>query len=448
MRALWPPYCDPGLRVGTTRAGDMETGVEASGMAVGGLRWTSAPDVGGVAPLLPEVGVIALVPDPWRLFWAARHHVVGRLGRYFHTIWIDPAHEWRPALSAGAPSRATIRQVDGLPNFAVYTPELWLPTFYRPKWLARLTFRQRLARASAALKRRGCRKIVLYVWRPEFVEALDAGSFDLTCYHVDDEYTFSEVDCPVPAGEARLLREVDQVFIHSPALLDKKGGFNPHTAFVPNGVEFTAYATPAPEPKDLAAIPRPRIGYTGIVKRQLDWQLLDALAARHSSWSFVFVGPRTLTAPPDCFQALERRANVYFLGGKDVFQLAEYPQHFDACIMPYLANDYTRYIYPLKLHEYLASGRPVVGTRIRSLEDFEDTVALVSSEDDWSGALARALEPGSNTADQHAKRQSVAREHDWTVLVAHIAKTVAERLHTPLPNAVASIFEGVTAPHR
>ena len=60
---------------------------------------------------------------------------------------------------------------------------------------------------------------------------------------------------------------------------------------------------------------------------------------------------------------LEEQPNVHFLGAKTPEELVGYPAHFDACIMPYRMDDYTKYIYPLKLHEYLASGRPVVASR-------------------------------------------------------------------------------------
>src|SRR6202040_822700 len=111
----------------------------------------------------------------------------------------------------------------------------------------------------------------------------------------------------------------------------------------------------------------------------LDWPLLLKLTAAHPEWSFVFVGPRKGHAEIDqLLEQLSRQPNVYFLGGKATESLGGYPQHFDVCIMPYLPDDYTKYIYPLKMHEYLASGTPVVSTPIRSVLDFGNVVALAS----------------------------------------------------------------------
>jgi len=67
---------------------------------------------------------------------------------------------------------------------------------------------------------------------------------------------------------------------------------------------------------------------------------------------------------------------LHFLGGKPTQSLGAYPQHFDVCLMPYVIDDYTRYVYPLKMHEYLAGGKPVVSSPIRSVEDFKHVIAL------------------------------------------------------------------------
>ena len=80
----------------------------------------------------------------------------------------------------------------------------------------------------------------------------------------------------------------------SPGLMEREAGINAHMAFVPEGVDSKEYMRECAEPRDIRSIPRPRIGYTGVLKRQLDWQLLRELARRHVDWSFVYVGPRSL----------------------------------------------------------------------------------------------------------------------------------------------------------
>ncbi|HEY2462303.1 MAG TPA: glycosyltransferase [Candidatus Acidoferrum sp.] len=377
---------------------------------------------------LSDIGIIAMVPDNWDTFWQPRHHILSRLATFFPTVWIEPAADWRKLSPSWATRRSPDRSPD-CPGLGIYPSKSWPPRFYRPGWLASLTFRDRLRRARQSLLDQKCQKIVLYLWRPEYASALEAIPHDFSCYHIDDEYSFSSIDLPIPENELHLLRSADQIFIHSRALMQKKGAINRHTSFIPNGVDYSAYATPVTEPADLAAVPHPRIGYTGYLKKQLDWQLLSRLAKKHPAWSFVFVGPQLhRDETGTVIDELSSFPNVYFLGAKPTSVLATYPQHFDVNIMPYRLDDYTKYIYPLKLHEYLASGNPTVGARLPVLDEFSDLVALPDTDAEWSEAIVQELQPAANSEARRAARQFVAQQYDWATIVQRLAEIMTLRI--------------------
>jgi glycosyltransferase involved in cell wall biosynthesis len=383
------------------------------------------------SPLFSDVGILALIYHNWDSVWMTPHHVLTRLAHYFHIVWSEPPHGWRDVGQRLGKKRISTVNSDGsIPaGFQLYIPEPWLPKFHRPDWLSRFTFEQRLRQGARLLKRKGCRKLVLYLWHPQFEPALHSHGFDLKLYHIDDDYSFLPTPPPIDLGEVRVLSRVDQVFVVSPRLLERKGGINPRTTLLPEGVDYQLYATPSPEPEDLTGIPRPRIGYTGHLKMQLDWALLRELIRRHAEWQFVFVGPpRAHPGIGELLSEMAQRPNVHFLGPKSVRTLASYPQHFDVCIMPYRVNEYTNNIYPLKLHEYLASGRPVVGAPIRSLHDFSAVIALADGVEEWSHTLARALEPTALCPQTRAARQKIARAHDWGKLIYSLARTISDRL--------------------
>lgn len=381
------------------------------------------------APLYPEVGVIALSLDTWGPRWNSRHQVLTRLARYFHVTWLNPAPEWRSVASLGH-VRAREVTVPGQPDaFRVRESAAWLPVVYRPAWLASALARARLQAARASLRRRGCTKIVLYLWHVSHANALDWVAHDLSCYHIYDEYSNAEQERPLDPVEERLVRSVGQVITVSPTMYARKGRLNPNSVQLSNGVDYEAFAAPAPEPADLAPIPRPRLGYSGFVKRQLDWELLLTLATRRPEWSFVVVGARS--PHPDIAPLLERleeRPNVHFLGAKPTAELARYPQHFDICLMPYRMNDYTKYIYPLKLHEYLAAGRPVVSVPIPALGEVDGLVTVAHGADAWEAAIACELAPGADTPERRAARQAEAKRHDWSRIVERIASLIAGQL--------------------
>ena len=381
-------------------------------------------------PLFPDIGVVAFVPEAWGGAWLSRHQVLTRLSEYFHVVWAEPAGGWREFGVGGKRSIDRFHRPKELPQgFVLYQPERWLPQLGRPAWLASWTAVERGRRAASWLRRRGCKTIVSYLWRPHFGDVLNSNAYDLSCYHIVDEYSFSPIEQPLSDREVQLIKRVDQVFIHSPALFERKGHFNPHTRFVPNGVDYQAFATPQTEPADLREISHPRLGYVGNIKTQLDLRLLLNLATRHSEWSFVFVGNlRTDALLVD--QLFELR-NVHFLGHKPIEIACAYPQHMDVFLLPYTMNDYTKYIYPLKLHEYLAGGKPIVGSPIRSLLDFAHVIKLANTPDQWSQALAESLAPDAVSIDQIEKRRSIARQVDWATLVHEIAGSICNRLGSP-----------------
>lgn len=323
------------------------------------------------------------------------------------------------------------------PGFQVRSAPRWMPKIDSPDIVARVLFRMRLRDARRQLRRRGCTRLVVSLWRPRFAAALDLVPYDASCYHIDDEYSFSSVECDTDAREAALIQAVDQVFVTNSGLLEKKGRLNPQSLIVPNGVEFAKYNTPCAEPKDLRPIPHPRAAQIGVVKKQVDLDTMLEVARRNPHWSFVFVGPQIHRAEIGAvLDAMKARPNIYFLGEKSVTELPGYAQYMDARVLCYKIDDYTKYIYPLRLHESLATGVPCIGVHLPVLESFRSVVRLASSVDDWSAALAWALTPEAMAEPDREARRDVARRHDWDRLVHQMAEALGDRLGPAYRHAI------------
>ncbi len=380
-----------------------------------------------------DIGVIALVPDRWTDICMSRHQMISRLASHFPVVWVDPPDTWREFLtSRGDRLLRGDEWSTPVSGLDVLTPGWRHPVVYSPDWLRRMTLRSRLKVARARLLNRGADRIVLYLWRDEFEEAIDLVQHDLCVYHVDDEYTFSEMDLPNSARETRLLTRADVVIVHSTALLAKKAPLSRCAHLVPNGVDFEAYTTPRAEPADLAAVPRPRIGYVGVIKKQLDLGLLGRIARARPGYSFVLVGPvLNVTGKEQDVAVLRELGNVHWLGEKPYRDLPAYVQHLDVTLMCYEVNGYTKYIYPLKVHEYLAAGRPVVSSRIDSMLPYANQITLAQTDQDWLAGIDAALSPETQAEALISVRRSIARKHDWCALAARVAAIFSERLARP-----------------
>jgi glycosyltransferase involved in cell wall biosynthesis len=389
--------------------------------------------IASAAPLYPSIGIVAVVPDRWgSSVWMPRQQILTRLAQYFQVVWLDRPSRWRDCwLPWGERwmEPGTVEQV--APGFTVQKHGYSSPHFVRPDWLRIAMLRQRLRAARKHLLDQGVRQTVLYIWRDRYAPAIDLVDHDLSVYHVDDDYAFSNVDTPNGEQEVELLRRVDQVIVHSTRLFEKKGGVNPSTVIIPNGVDYHHFASRHVEPPDLAQVPRPRIGYVGVIKKQLDLPLLSRLVAARPEWSFVFVGPvGKIDSHEDCLRELAAQPNAYFLGAKPLDALPAYVQHMDVGLLCYAVDDYTRYIYPLKLHESLASGRPPVASPIDSLRQHADVVALASSDAEWLSEIENALCPDASTPERVKRRQDRARQHDWESLTRRVADLLLARLRS------------------
>lgn len=418
------------------RFGDLSQPMAAPPEAVDdvAVRAVSSPvDRNGVQH--PTAGVIVLVPDRWNDICMARHQVTRRLASHFPVVWIEPTTAWQHLLlPTGTQFLEGDRWTSPVPGLEVLTPGFRHSSLYHPRWLRRAIFRSLLRKARTRLINRGARDIVLYLWRSDFSDALGLVSHDVSCYHIDDEYTFSEIDVPNSLHEIETLHAVDQVIVHSEELLAKKGGVNPLTALVQNGVDFKTYSTPSAEPPSIATIPRPRIGYVGVIKKQLDLALVARLARARPLYSYVFVGPILNVQGKERHVAeLQALPNVHFLGEKPAEDLHAYVQHLDVCLMCYEVNGYTKYINPLKLHEYMAAGRPVVSSGISAVRAYFGLIRVACTDSQWLEAIDASLDSSESAPARARARQARAAEHDWGTLVTRITLLIRDalgRVHT------------------
>ena len=124
----------------------------------------------------------------------------------------------------------------------------------------------------------------------------------------------------------------------------------------------TARSGPGPggEPADQIGLPRPRIGYFGVIDERVDYELLDAVATARPSWQIVMVGPTAKVDPA----ILPRRCNLHWLGIKPYADLPAYLSGWQVGLMPFALNEATRFISPTKTPEFLAAGVPLVSTPV------------------------------------------------------------------------------------
>jgi glycosyltransferase involved in cell wall biosynthesis len=226
-----------------------------------------------------------------------------------------------------------------------------------------------------------------------------------TVYDCMDELTgFKGAHPELGRWEADLPRTADVVFTGGQSLYEAKRHRHANVHAFPSSVDREHFARArsgeAVEPEDQAHLPRPRIGYFGVIDERMDLELLAGLAEAQPERQVVMIGPVVKIDPA----SLPRRRNLHYLGQKRYEELPSYIAGWDVAILPFALNDATRFISPTKTLEYMAAGRTIVSTPIRDVvrpygerglvriadrERFADAVEAALEERGTEAAIAR-----------------------------------------------------------
>ncbi len=367
--------------------------------------------------------------------WTNQHHLMARLARENRVLFVeslglrrpqlagrDLARVWRRLRRGLAPPRA----VDGL---HVLSP-LVLP-LHSSRVARALNARLLPALVARAARRLGLRQPILWAYVPQaevLIEALDPS---LVVYHcVDDIAAQERIDtASFRSAETRFAGRADLVLASAPALAERLRTISRKVLYAPNVADTELFARalepspPAPLDPGMAALPAPRIVFTGaIVAIKLDIPLLVELARLRPSWSFALVGPVGPGEPGADVSPLAAEPNIHLLGRRTYDELPEVLRAADAGMIPYARNELTASIFPMKVYEYLAAGLPVVATPLPALAG----VADVASAPDAQGiaVLLDAALAGDHPS-RRAERSRAAAANSWERRLEEIASAIA-----------------------
>ena len=220
-----------------------------------------------------------------------------------------------------------------------------------------------------------------------------------------------------------MTREADLVLVASSSLLAPRTALNRNTHTVLNGVDFDLFHRVVTEQglaehPALRGVARPRIGYVGLVSHWTDLDLVEAMAKRWPG-QVVMAGP----VAPEVRARVKEISGVHWLGFVDRTELPTLISGFDVVTLPRLVNDLTNRQNPLKIWEYLATGKPFVSCDLAALEPCRDLVDIATTCDSFLDAIGRRLEEPDDRADD---RIALARTRSWDVLfdqmMAHLSQ--------------------------
>jgi glycosyltransferase involved in cell wall biosynthesis len=365
----------------------------------------------------------------------SKTHLMRLLARDNRILWINSIGYRAPTASSRDLSRIVnklraamepVREVER--NIFVLNP-LAIPAFgisWMPK-VNRQLLKYQVWRAMDALD---FRKVVNWTFNPSAAVVAGALGEDLLVYYCVDEFTaFAGIPPQLVELERSLLRKADLVVVSSEKLLKRKSVENPRTTLVRHGVAYDhfrkALSAETRIPDDVAELPKPVIGYFGLMAEDwIDIDLMVHVAKHFSGGSMVLLGKVTTD-----LSRLTALSNVHLLGRKPFETLPAYCKAFDVAMNPFPINEVTLNSNPLKVREYLAAGLPVVSTRIPEVEVIADRLRLAPIKqariaDDKEG-FVRAIEEALADPGPSASRSESMRDESWEAKLEEVRRAVA-----------------------
>ncbi|TWR28410.1 glycosyltransferase family 1 protein [Mucilaginibacter achroorhodeus] len=223
--------------------------------------------------------------------------------------------------------------------------------------------------------------------------------------------------------EAIFMKMADAVIVTSQGLYESKKDFAKQCFIVKNAVKVDLFK------KGFTAEPnrsKTVIGYVGTVDDRSNYDILEHLFTNMPDAEFVFVG-RILSERG--VNILKKYPNVKIEGAKRPEELPAYLQTFSAGIIPFVKDDLTKGIYPMKINEYLAAGLPVVSTNFGDISDFASLVKITDDKQDFLEALLAEI--GNDNAEKRTARLKTAEGNTWNKRAEELSDVI-ERVEAGL----------------
>lgn len=357
----------------------------------------------------------------WNFVFQRPQHLMSRFARDMRVIY------WEEPVDIGPRETAylKVRDADGFPQVTLVVPHLpeGMPEDAREAALSRL-----LDVHVAAL--RG--PIVTWYYTPMMLPFSRHLEADVTVYDAMDELSkFRFAPAKLLDLEQELIDKADLVFTGGTSLYEAKKGRHPDVHCFPSSVDRAHFAKARSrlfDPADQEDLPKPRLGFYGVIDERFDTELLDKIAAMRPDWSFVMVGPVVKISEDE----LPKRPNIHYLGSKTYAELPAYLSGWDVALMPFAMNESTQFISPTKTPEYLAGGKPVVTTPVKDVVRHYghlEGVKVAADADSFVVACEEALAlAGDPESDWLAEADLMLSATSWDTTQARMAGLVDERL--------------------
>ncbi len=352
-------------------------------------------------------GSLLVFSDDWGRHPSSCQHLVAQLLAEYPVCWVNTIGTRRPALNLATVRRglekagqwlrpAKAEDAQRPAGLKVVSPKMW-PWFSHPRdrWLNRRLLLRGLAPIVEAMPQ-PVRAITTLPIVADLVGSLPVQRWVYYC--VDDFSVWPGLDQQAMAEmEQDLVSRVDVLLAVSENLQERLAALGREAALLTHGVDLDHWQSsreqlPLPQ---LGGVERPLAVFWGVVDQRMDVDFLRHLAGAMREGTIVLAGPQQEPDP-----ALWQIPRVHYLPPLPYNELPRLAAEARVLIMPYRDLPVTRAMQPLKLKEYLATGKPVVVRQLPAAQAWADYLEQTATAAEFSAAVRRHLETEPASASQ------------------------------------------------
>ena len=394
----------------------------------------------------PQAGRDFIVfADNWGRHPSSTQHIFRHVLRNNRVLWVHTIGLRNPSWNAYDLKRSAeiLRrftrkqsgQADSVPNLWISNPRM-LP-YSGVGAIRALNRASVVSTVKAAVRNLGFTDPVLVVAAPNGADYLGSLGERLSVYYCIDDFTQwpGALRRRIAEWEEVLLRRCDVVMATAQSLREKKTRAGRVPLYLPHGVDVDHFARRgAGVPGRMAALPKPVIGFFGAISPWVDLDLIAGIARSRPAWSIAMIGGADVDVEP-----LRALPNVHLLGKVSYAELPAYAQGFDVGLIPFVINELTASVNPLKLLEYFACGLPVVSSDMPEVHRFGSAVGIAHGTGGFVAAIDASL--AADSPALRRERLDIARQSSWEAAAdrfcGYISAELADRIARPARGAAA-----------
>jgi hypothetical protein len=396
-------------------------------------------------PQLRSIGSLVVFSDDWGRHPSSCQHLVRNLLNRYPVLWVNTIGTRAPRFDAQTMNRVTekLRQWSSArlsnvhksdtsralhaddvtqthPHLTVINPKMW-PWFGsgRDRRLNRWLLSKQLSSLIAQLPQ----PVVGLTTLPITADLPDALPVDRWVYYCVDDFS------QWPGLDRDTLRRMDLAMIQradflvavSETLQTMLAAEGRSASLLTHGVDVDFWNSTSASSVKILESRGPNVVFWGVIDQRMDSATVRQLSHDLTDGTIVLIGPRQDPDPE-----ILALPNVRTLPAQPLASLPAIAREADVLIMPYADLPVTRAMQPLKLKEYLATGKPVVVNRLPSTSAWSDCLDVAASPEHFSQLVRDRIVNG--IAGSQASARSRLQQESWkskAEVLEHVLKGIS-----------------------